>query len=78
MTVKELLLKEIESLPDSLLIEALELMRELQTKQQPTINNNSTVTPAEGSILKHAGKWVGDDLEECLDLVYSTRGQAKF
>jgi hypothetical protein len=30
------------------------------------------------SILRHAGKWVGDDLEECLEMVYSSRGEAEF
>jgi hypothetical protein len=30
------------------------------------------------SILRHAGKWSGDDLEECLRAVYATRGKAKF
>ncbi len=78
MTVKELLLKEIESLPDSLLTEALELMQELKTKKHQTTNNNSTVIASGGSILKHAGKWVGDDFAECLDFVYASRGKAKF
>lgn len=31
-----------------------------------------------GRLLRHAGKWVGDDLEECLDLVYRTRSKARF
>ncbi len=30
------------------------------------------------SLLKYAGTWVGDDLEECLRLVYATRSKAKF
>jgi hypothetical protein len=38
------------------------------------INNGS---PA-NSLLKYAGSWAGDDLEECLQLVYDTRSQAKF
>lgn len=29
-------------------------------------------------LLKHVGTWVGDDLQECLDLVYATRSKAKF
>ena len=27
------------------------------------------------SLLKYAGTWQGDDLEECLRLVYETRGR---
>ena len=30
------------------------------------------------SVLRSAGTWVGDDLEECLNLVYTTRSKAKF
>ena len=30
------------------------------------------------SLLKHVGKWQGDDLEECLRLVYQTRSPAQF
>lgn len=29
-------------------------------------------------LLKFAGTWQGDDFEECLQLVYETRSQAKF
>ena len=30
------------------------------------------------ALLKYAGTWVGDDLEQCLREVYTTRGEAKF
>jgi hypothetical protein len=41
-------------------------------------NRQETTKPASGrSILRHAGAWVGDDLEDCLQLVYKTRGRAK-
>jgi hypothetical protein len=30
------------------------------------------------SLLKFAGTWEGDDLEECLKLVYATRSKARF
>ncbi len=76
MTVKELLLKEIESLPDSLLTETLEFVQGLKSKKSENTDSSSPVSG--GSILQHAGKWVGDDFEECLDLVYASRGQAKF
>ena len=78
MTEKELLLKEIESLPDSLLTEALEFMQKLKAKTNQNIDNNSSDYTAKTSLLKHAGKWVGDDFDECWDLVYASRGKAQF
>lgn len=30
------------------------------------------------SLLKHAGKWVGDDLEKCMKEVYKARGEVEF
>lgn len=30
------------------------------------------------SLLKHAGTWVGDDIEECLQLVSNTRSEIEF
>jgi hypothetical protein len=45
-------------------------------KNQQKIKSRETINykPASGrSILRHA--WVGDDLEECLQLVYKTRGK---
>ena len=30
------------------------------------------------SLLKYAGTWAGNDLEERLDEVYATRGEAEF
>lgn len=30
------------------------------------------------SLLKHAGKWAGGDLEECLETVIAARGEAEF
>jgi len=45
-------------------------------KNQQKINSKETINykPASGgSILGHT--WVGDDLEECLELVYKTKGK---
>ncbi len=103
MTIKELLLQEIESSPDLLLEETLDFLRFLKTKQtkserqstsieseatatttQTDLEKTSTETeqayrPAsERSILRHVGTWAGDDFEECLEMVYATRGKAKF
>jgi hypothetical protein len=30
------------------------------------------------SLLKHAGRWVGDDLKKCMKEVYGTRGEVEF
>lgn len=30
------------------------------------------------SLLKHAGKWAGDDLDKCFKEVFETRGMARF
>ena len=30
------------------------------------------------ALLRHAGKWMGDDLEQCLKAVYSARSKAEF
>ena len=93
MTIQEQITKELEKLPEPLLQEILDFVQFLQTKQQQVIelprnqqpqqnlNDNSQLPyrPASGrSILRHAGKWAGDDLEECLQSVYATRGKAKF
>jgi hypothetical protein len=38
---------------------------------------DDTFSTAE-ALLRHAGTWVGDDLEELLEEVYSLRGEAEF
>ncbi len=43
----------------------------------PKSSEGPSPTPA-AALLQFAGTWVGDDLDECLDLVYRTRGQARF
>ncbi|GAA6623343.1 DUF2281 domain-containing protein [Scytonema sp. NUACC26] len=50
-----------------------------------SLQNNSSelsqlpYSPASGrSILRHAGTWAGDDYQECLELVYTSRGKAQF
>lgn len=30
------------------------------------------------SLLKHAGRWAGDDLEKCIKKVYEARGEVEF
>jgi len=95
MTIKELLLQEIESTPETVLGETLNFLRFLKTKQptnQPPIpdtnaNNQIVIEPQTQihstgrSLLEHLktiGNWEGDDFEECLEMVYATRGKANF
>ena len=103
MTIKELLLQEIDSTDDPLLEETLDFLRFLKTKQKrlerpstpiesktvpstaqtdsekQSTNTEQSYRPASGrSILRHVGTWAGDDFEECLEMVYATRGKAKF
>jgi hypothetical protein len=46
---------------------------------EPYPNTPSEVRPSTAaSLLKYAGTWVGDDLEECLQEVYANRTKARF
>ena len=61
MTVKELLLQEIESLPDSLLTEALELMQKLKAKKSQTkLKTPEHLGYSPGFFEEVAGAWEGD------------------
>lgn len=47
----------------------------------PPIDANSPISyqPASGrSLLRHARTWVGDDFEECLQSIYTSRSQTNF
>jgi hypothetical protein len=77
MTIKELLLQEIESTPDTILAETLDFLRLLKTKETQTQpvsevadSTAHTIVNSTGrSLLEHLktiGKWEGDDLQECL------------
>jgi hypothetical protein len=75
MTVRELLIQEIESTPDALLAETLDFLCFLKTKQhqkQPETLETSRGSTAE-DLLEFAGSWEGDDLRECLQLVHDSR-----
>ncbi|MBE9189311.1 DUF2281 domain-containing protein [Gloeocapsopsis crepidinum LEGE 06123] len=89
MTIKEQLLQEIEFTTDTLLAATLDLLRFIKIKQssiQPTpeVVNSANYMPVNStgrSLLDHLktiGTWEGDDFEECLEMVYATRGKAKF
>jgi hypothetical protein len=43
------------------------------------IQQEQSLRPRSGrSLLRHAGKWQGEDFEECLQVVYDSRSEAKF
>ena len=52
----------------------LSLPSEALEEDSSSESRNSTAE----SLLKFAGTWVGDDLQECLQTVIETRSQAKF
>lgn len=53
-----------------------EFVEFLKEKEQTNLGKTINYREASGrSILDHAGKWEGDDLEECLELMYETRGK---
>jgi hypothetical protein len=71
MTLKEQLLQAIEALPSTRLAEALIFIQSLQTKPSATAKSFL-------AHLKTIGTWSGDDLQECLEAVQSSRGEAQF
>ncbi|TAE55991.1 MAG: hypothetical protein EAZ76_04695 [Nostocales cyanobacterium] len=74
MTTKELLIQEINSMSETELIETLNLVRTIKQKQSKPPHH-----PGSGkSILRHAAKWVGDDIKECLEIVEFSRGLTRF
>ncbi|MEA5554665.1 hypothetical protein VB713_27435 [Anabaena cylindrica UHCC 0172] len=80
MSTKELLIQEISSMSETELIETLNIIQSIKNKQSSKFSKPQPPhRPGSGkSILRHAGKWVGDDLKECLEIVQSSRGLAEF
>lgn len=82
--MKELLLEEIDSLSQEELLQAINYVRIMKSNRISDLSEIPRTPkpphrPGSGkSILRHVGKWVGDDLKECLEIVKSTRGLAKF
>jgi hypothetical protein len=71
MTIKEQLHQAIDTLPTTKLTEVLIFIESLQTK--PTKSAKSFLAH-----LKTIGTWSGDDLQECLESVQNSRGEAQF
>jgi sporulation-control protein spo0M len=72
MNLKEQLLQEIEALPSDRLAEALTFVQSLQIKPSTTSAKSFL------AYLKEIGTWSGDDLQECLEAVKNSRGEAQF
>jgi len=77
VSVKEQLRQEIEQTPDELLAIALEFLLFLKSRS----SDSSTVKPkpsTAASLLKNLeniGQWEGDDFDECLELVHTSRSK---
>jgi hypothetical protein len=83
MTLKEILLQELETADEAVIAETIEWIRSRKAQQQPHPSQASSGQPILrgaklGDLLEFAGTWVGDDLEACLETVYATRSQATF
>jgi hypothetical protein len=86
MTLKEILLQELETADDAFVAETIEWVRAAKQRAQESRQENASIPPASGEpilrgskledLIQFAGIWAGDDLEECLETVYATRSQA--
>lgn len=71
-SLKQELLQTIETAPEGAIEQTLIYLKTL-------LQNQPSLRPGSGrSILRHAGKWQGDDFEDCLQSVYDTRSEAQF
>ncbi|MDJ0846543.1 hypothetical protein [Crocosphaera sp.] len=68
--------KELSKIsPENLKIIA-EFVQFIKDKQEVNLSQPTNYRPASGrSILRHGDTWKGDDLEQCLQLMYETRGK---
>jgi hypothetical protein len=89
MTLKEILTQELETASDEVLSETINFVQFLKTKHpqnqiapKPDTNIDIQAPPAKkctvGDLLQFAGKWQGDDGQECLEMVYATRSRASY
>ena len=75
------------SAPGTAMVQSFRLLAEglianvTSSASQLLVERREWVVPRRASarsLLKYAGTWAGNDLEERLDEVYATRGEAKF
>lgn len=74
MTEKEILIQEIESMTEVQLAEVINLVRSLKAKEARPPHRQGSGK----SVLRHTGRWVGDDLQSSLEMVSASRGFAEF
>lgn len=71
-SLKDELLQTIEAAPEEVIEQTLIYLKTL-------LQNQPSLRPGSGrSLLRHAGKWQGDDFADCLQSVYKTRGDTQF
>ena len=76
-SVQEQLYQEIDQAPDEILAITLEFLLFLKSRSSDSSIAKQPPSTA-ASILKtleHIGKWEGDDLDECLELVHTSRSK---
>ena len=81
MKIKKQLLKEIESSSEELLLETLDFLKFLKTKNTEKIESKSLIKSTGKSLLEHLetlGQWSGEDIEDCVQTVKETRIPARF
>jgi hypothetical protein len=78
MTLKDILLQELETADDQTIADTIDWVR--SRKRVPSIQPPSGEPIRRGNKLgdlaEFAGIWAGDDLEECLEMVYATRSKS--
>lgn len=63
--------------PENLKVIA-EFIEFIKSKQELNLGESINYRPASGrSILRHGGQWKGEDLEDCLQLMYDNRVKVK-
>jgi hypothetical protein len=80
MTLREILLQELEASDDQFIAQTIEWVRSHKHNASASpANSPSTQQGAKlGNLLEFAGTWAGDDLEDCLETVYNTRSKVNF
>ncbi|TPX29215.1 hypothetical protein [Cylindrospermopsis raciborskii] len=73
MTFKEELVAEIETMTEAEIAELLKMVKNMKMKKA----KHPQRLGSGKSILRHVGKWQGDDLQDCLQAVYDSRGIAE-
>jgi hypothetical protein len=74
MIFKEQQVEEIESMTEEQIAEVLTMVKNMKIKKAKIPQRQGSGK----SILRHVGKWQGDDLKVCLQAVYDSRGLAEF